>query len=333
MEPRFTPEAHDALRRAAQDAGRRGDPVVTPDHLLLALLQGTNSNAGRLLARFRVAPDRLTARLERYLSWAGHEEQDEIRKVHTRKADEATVSEMLPRTGQVLNYAAAEAQRHGRPAIGTEHLLFGVAREGGSVGSWLLLREGLHPVVLGPELAVRLPEGAPPDSLRIGASISAVRAVNAVNGLALLGLAWTLFALLHLLGFLETERVAPFWPSFLRTAWAAGLALTSVRAGLKLERRTWPRMQALLFASSAGGAALLAAAFAGLAPTLNRVVPGLMFYLLLVGYLTVTMFRSRTGFGVAAREGWRTLWREGGIYLAVSAILELATLAGYILRG
>jgi hypothetical protein len=92
-------------------------------------------------------------------------------------------------------------------------------------------------------------------------------------------------------------------------------------------------MQALLFASTAGAAAILTAAVTGLVPSFGRASWLFAVYLAFVGYVTVTMFRSRTWFGVEPREGWRTLWREGRVYLVVSAILELATLAGYVLHG
>jgi hypothetical protein len=332
MDASYTPEAYDTFRSAAQDAALRGDPVLGPDHLLLALLRGEDTHAARVLARARINPAPLVDRLERYLSWTDHEERAEIRKAHAREADGTPVSELLPRAGQVLNHAAEEAQRHGRSLVGTEHLLFGVLQEGGSLGSWLLRRAGLHPTTLSQDLAVRLPGNAPA-KLRVEVSPAVASAVNSVAGLAVLSLVWSVFALVHLMGLLEPDPVAPFWPSFLRTTWAAVLAVSSVGPGMRLERRVWPRMQALLFASTAGAVALLTAAFVGLAPSLVRVSWALISYLPLVGYLTVTMFRSRTQFGVEAREGWRTLWREGGIYLVVTAILELATLAGYVLRG
>lgn len=332
MAPNFTPEAHTALRRAARDAEQRGDPWVTPDHLLLVLLQGKDTNAARLLVRSRITPEPLGARLERYLSWADHTEHAEIRRIHTRKADGASVGEMLPRTGQVLNHAVAEARRQGCAVVGTEHLLFGVLREAGSVGSWLLWRAGLHPITLSEELATLLPETETSGKYRVEASISAVRALNAVNTLAALGYLWGLHALLTLSEIRELPNGQLLWPSFLHSAWAAGLALNSVRAGLRLERRVWPRMQALLFTASAGAAGLLTAAITGLAPSLDRATWILMLYLPLAGYAAVTLFRARTWFGVETREGWRTLWREGGVYLIVSAILELATLASHLRR-
>jgi len=327
----FTPEAYDALRHASREAERWGDPMVTPDHLLLALLRGEDTSAARVLAHFGIPLPPLIGRLERYLSWAGCEEQAEIRTAHARKADDPHAGHMLPRTGLILDQAAAEARLHGRPVIGTEHLLYGIVREGGSLGAWLLQRHGLRAGSLSAELAVRLSEALRIGNLRMGASAAQVQAINAVTGLALLGLLWGAIALVHVLGILH-DLDRSLWPGLLRAVWAAGLALSSIRPGMALERAAWPRMQALLFASSAGAAALLTAALTGLAPGLSRVGLPLAFYLVLVASMTNAMFRARSQFGIEARDGWRSLWREGGGYLIVSAVLELLTLAGYVLR-
>lgn len=329
MEPDFTQQAHDVFGGAAREAERWDDTEVAADHLLVALLRGQQTGATRLLTHFRIEVAPLLARLERYLSWADHGEQAAIRAEHARQAD-ASVEILLPRTAQILDLAAAEAHRLGHPAVGTEHLLFGVLREGGSLGSWLLLREGLRPDTWSAELAVRLPEG-PPVRWELPASEADLRAVNAVARLGLLGLFWGISSLMTLVSILEQRSDYSLWPVLLRSAWAAGIALGAVRPGMRLEHRVWPRMQALLFASSAGVAALLTAHFSGLAPNLSRIGPPLVFYTVAVFFTTTTLFRCRAQFGVDRREGWTTIWREGKIYLVVSAILELATLVSSVL--
>jgi hypothetical protein len=131
-------------------------------------------------------------------------------------------------------------------------------------------------------------------------------------------------------GLLEDRPSGAFWPSLLRSLWAAGLALGSVRAGMTLERRVWPRLTALLFVSSAGGAVLLTAILTGLLPEFARLGWPLAFYLPIVLWTASNLFQTRAVFGIEARQGWRVLWREGGSYLVCTAVLELATLAGYL---
>jgi hypothetical protein len=332
-EPQFTYESHTALRHAAREAERWGDPLVGADHLLLALLRGRETGADRVLAHFRVERSPLIERLERYLSWADHEAYLEIRKLHGRKADDPQLGHLLPRLGRVLDLAAEEARHHGRPAIGTEHLLYGVVSEAGSLGSWLLQRAGPHPELLRADLAARLPEGVRSGGVWVAASHSAIHAEGAVKGLGLLGLCWLTLALSLLIGIVEQVLDPRLWPAFVRFVWFAGAALSSLRAGLRRERRAWPRMQALLFVASAGAAGLVVAALTGLVPSLGRDRGPLEFYLLATGTLALTLFRHRAEFGVGQREGWRVLWREGKWYLIVSGVLELAALLGVMLRG
>lgn len=331
--PQFTYESHAALRHAAREAERWGDPLVGVDHLLLALLRGRETGANRVLAHFRVERSSIIERLERYLSWADHEAYLEIRKVHARKAEDPQLDHLLPRLGRVLDLAAEEARHHGRPAIGTEHLLYGVVSEAGSLGAWLLLGAGLHPELLRADLATRLPEGIRSGGLWMAASRSTLHAEGAVKGLGLLGLCWLTLALSLFAGIVEQVLDPRLWPAFVRCVWFAAAALGSLRAGLRLERRVWPRMQAQLFVASAGAAGLVVAALTGVVPSLARDRGPLEFYLLATGTLALTLFGQRAEFGIGRREGWRVLWREGRWYLVVSGVLELGGLWGVMLRG
>lgn len=331
VEPEFTPEACEALQIAAREAERWGDPSVSPEHLLLALLDGKGTGASRLLTGFRFDVCPVIERLERYLSWAGCEAQSEIRKAHALKAG-LQVEHLLPRAARVMDLAHAEAQRHGREQVGTEHLLYGIAREGGSLGSWLLLRSGLAPETLSARLAVLAPEER--EALPSPApSPAMLQAINAVTGVAILGLLWSLLGLHFLLAIRGGGTEPEDWPGLLRSLWAAAVALASVRGGMLVERSAWPRMMALLFVSSAGATTLVAAILTGMAPHRSPALFFFLVYLLPLLGITIGLFRARAEFGVDQREGWRVLWREGRLYLVVGVVLELLVLSSVIGGG
>jgi ATP-dependent Clp protease ATP-binding subunit ClpB len=127
MDPaQFTTRCREALSRAAQSATAAGNPQVDPAHLLLALLADNDGIAGPLLegvgadrAAIRAAAERMVAQLP--------------------TAAGATVSSPeLSRTAvAAVNGAVGRAKGLGDAYVSTEHLLVGLAAEGGVVAELL----------------------------------------------------------------------------------------------------------------------------------------------------------------------------------------------------
>jgi ATP-dependent Clp protease ATP-binding subunit ClpB len=127
---KLTTKSHEALSEAVSRASATGNPQVEPVHLLLALLTQSESIVPELLDA--VGADRATVR--------GSAEELLAR---LPSAMGSTVSApQLSRQGiAVLNAAEATAAKLHDEFVSTEHLLVGLAREGGQVAE-LLRRAG-----------------------------------------------------------------------------------------------------------------------------------------------------------------------------------------------
>jgi len=335
LETKLTPQANNALRQAAIEAGRWRDPFVTPEHLLLALMAVSDSAASRVFRDAGVDVASARDRLERYLS----RRDDPEPLPGTQRAEELSLEStpirgMLPRMGVILDRAAEAARSCAAAAIGTEHLLLGILQEGGSMGAMLLCHHGLHPVSLAATLQGRLPEAHRGRRITItfpAGAATASMAASAVAGLVFLAFWWLVLWLAMVAGLVEGSLQGALQATFVRNGWAVAIAVWSVPRGLRLERWAWPKMQALLFAASAGGVGLFVAVASGICPRLASAGGPLCFYAFVVTAIAVTLFRHRADFGVEKRTGWRTLRQEGGWILAVSGILELGTLGSWIL--
>jgi ATP-dependent Clp protease ATP-binding subunit ClpC len=104
--------ARRALTLARNEALRRGHEPAGPEHLLLGLLNERQNVAANILAGFGIGANDVGSAL-----------------------DELPVPEATAALDDVIEWAAAEAQRLGHKTIGTEHLLLGVLREGSRVAS------------------------------------------------------------------------------------------------------------------------------------------------------------------------------------------------------
>jgi ATP-dependent Clp protease ATP-binding subunit ClpB len=133
---KLTTKSQEAVADAIRRAAAAGHPHVEPVHLLLALIGQTDTTGGPLLeavgvelARLRGDAEQIAARLPR--------------------ASGATVSApgMDRPSMQVITAAAKRATELGDDFISTEHLLVGLADEGGEVAS-LLSRLGATPEAL-----------------------------------------------------------------------------------------------------------------------------------------------------------------------------------------
>ena len=133
---KLTTKAQEALSAAIRQASSAGNPDVSPVHLLLALLEQPEGIAKPLLeavkadpARVRAAADRLQAALP--------------------SAQGSTVSapQLARQLVSVLNDAGGRATSLDDAYVSTEHLLVGLAAEGGQVAD-LLKAEGATPKAL-----------------------------------------------------------------------------------------------------------------------------------------------------------------------------------------
>src|ERR1700753_3441243 len=127
-----TTKTQQAISSAAQAATVAGNPDIGPEHLLSGLLAQADGLTAPLLSAVGADPNVVRAELER-LSQA------------LPSATGATVSspQFSPAAVRSLTYAQRLATEMGDEYVSTEHLLGGLAAEGGTVSD-LLRRHGAH---------------------------------------------------------------------------------------------------------------------------------------------------------------------------------------------
>jgi ATP-dependent Clp protease ATP-binding subunit ClpA len=117
------------MRYAQEEAAKRDDPVIKPEHLLIGLLREENS-VHRILKTLNVSPDDLRNEAEKIVG-----EGDGIigKKVDLHKS-----------TKKIVESAYQFAKEHYSEHIGSAHLLFAIANDESSAG--MLLRDrGVSP--------------------------------------------------------------------------------------------------------------------------------------------------------------------------------------------
>jgi len=130
---KLTTRSQEALSVAIRQASNGGNPAVEPVHLLLALLDVPDGTAQPLLKAVGGDPARVRQAALRV--------RDAL-----PSASGPTVSnpEVAPLTRNVLADAGERAEKLGDEYVSTEHLLVGLAAEGGQIAE-LLRREGAGP--------------------------------------------------------------------------------------------------------------------------------------------------------------------------------------------
>ena len=124
---RFTPRARSVLRLSQEAAGELGHSYVGTEHLLLGLMGEEGSGACHILQE-----SGLTRQKVRELVARG---------VGTGAPGAPPPQGLTPRARRAIEYAAGEAQREGS-AVGTEHLLLGLLREGNNMAVRVLRAAG-----------------------------------------------------------------------------------------------------------------------------------------------------------------------------------------------
>jgi enamine deaminase RidA (YjgF/YER057c/UK114 family) len=130
MFERFTERARRALFFARYEATQLGAVSIETEHLLLGLIRESKGVAGLIFARSDLSLDLIRIGIER----------SAIFREKTPLSTEIPFSAELK---QVLQYAAAEADRLQHDHIGAEHLLLGILREEKSVAASILVEKGM----------------------------------------------------------------------------------------------------------------------------------------------------------------------------------------------
>jgi len=142
-EYKLTTKSQEAIVDARHRASTAGHPYVEPVHLLLALLAQADGTARPLLAAVGASPDALQAQAQAALD-------------RLPRASGPTVSQPGESRPVVaaINAAAAAAQGRGDEYISTEHLLVGLARDGGTGMSGVTVAREADEQVLGGDVFV-----------------------------------------------------------------------------------------------------------------------------------------------------------------------------------
>ncbi|MEW2490150.1 ATP-dependent chaperone ClpB [Streptomyces sp. NPDC048411] len=131
MDAELTNRSRDAINAATSRAVKDGHPDLTPGHLLLALLQGEdNENIIDLLAAVEADQAAVRSETERLLA-------------SLPSVTGSTVAPPQPNREllAVISDAAQRAKELGDDYLSTEHLMIGIAAEGGRAGG-ILTRQG-----------------------------------------------------------------------------------------------------------------------------------------------------------------------------------------------
>ena len=126
---RFTERAKDLLRSSEAEARRFKHEYIGPEHLLLGLVQDSESIASRVLIELDAPLAKIRSALE-FIMGRGEE---------VAKDDFG----LTPRAKQVLELAIDESHRLEHPHVGTEHILLGLVREGEGIAGGVLESLGI----------------------------------------------------------------------------------------------------------------------------------------------------------------------------------------------
>ncbi len=123
---KFTTKTQDALSAAIRQAGAAGNPDVKPVHILLALLEQPEGIAKPLLEAVGADAGQVTAEARRQLA-----------ALPTASGSTVAAPQLARDTLAVLTEAGKRADDLDDQYLSTEHLLVGLAAEGGSVADLL----------------------------------------------------------------------------------------------------------------------------------------------------------------------------------------------------
>jgi ATP-dependent Clp protease ATP-binding subunit ClpB len=126
MDDKLTRKSQEALSVAIRKAAANGNPQVDPLHLLAALLEQTDGTAAPLLRAVGADPALIAKE-------AG-DQIDRLPRMHGASTSAPETSRQLL---TVINTAASRARQLGDEYVSTEHLLVGIAADGGLAATLL----------------------------------------------------------------------------------------------------------------------------------------------------------------------------------------------------
>ena len=128
---KYTEKAQEAVVSAQSLADREGHPEITPEHLLLTLIEQRDGIVPSIITKMNADPVALTAAM-----------RTEIARLP--RAQGGSQPSISARLRQVTNAAEAEAERLKDEYVSTEHLFVAIASEGGrSAASRILEQRGI----------------------------------------------------------------------------------------------------------------------------------------------------------------------------------------------
>lgn len=142
--PAFDSDAAAVLTLAQAEAARRGHATVGTEHLLLALTDGSTSDACRILDTLGTSCAAVNAGIADFLP-AG-------------TPGEGGHPHLTPRARVALDIAMRSAARLGAGSTSPRHLLYGLAAEREGLAAKMLLRHGIDMAAVD-RLLVPLPAG------------------------------------------------------------------------------------------------------------------------------------------------------------------------------
>lgn len=131
MFTRFTPRARRSIVLAQEEARRLGHDRLGTEHLLLGVLAEGEGIAGRALSGAGLTLDAARAGVEQITGRGDQSPQGRIPFAGPAK--------------KALELALREALELGHNYIGTEHLLFGLLKEGEGAGAKVVVAAGVQP--------------------------------------------------------------------------------------------------------------------------------------------------------------------------------------------
>jgi ATP-dependent Clp protease ATP-binding subunit ClpB len=137
MDIQFTTKSQDALGAAVRIAAAKGNPQVEPLHVLDSLLQQGEGIASALLNAVGVNVSTLTTQVRMALD-----------SLPSASGSSVASPQLSNATYKVLNAAQELAKERGDEYVSTEHLLIGLAKDGGLGVADILAKVGATPATL-----------------------------------------------------------------------------------------------------------------------------------------------------------------------------------------
>lgn len=129
MAGRFTNNARSALNNAQIEAQQLGHNYVGTEHLLIGIINVTESPASRILAEKGVTADAVKQHIKQL--------------VGEGTFNEGNTFAMTPRTKNVIELSMHEAKNLKQSYVGTEHILLALSREQSSIAARVLMDLGV----------------------------------------------------------------------------------------------------------------------------------------------------------------------------------------------